>query len=292
MSDPEGIFEDSLLSLFDHRPIAFSTAPDQPYVYTPTAIPGHAGADDVPCRDLVIRVHLPIAPSALHTTLQLTHIWLSSILLADLVASGVITVRGARICELGAGAGLPGIVAALRGARAVTSTDYAVQEGDVLDVLRGNFRRSVVTDGAEGDTWQVLGHTWGEPVNDILGSCMRSTHGTRRTEKYSILFLADLLWTTAAHAALITSILDLLCPTGIAHVVAGLHQGRGAVERFKHAWLDRTAGRGGWIRDMMDVQWGLDGWELLRDYRRDEGMRRGGDEHGTVVYFTLGLGDA
>lgn len=300
MSDIEGIFEDSLLSLFDHRPIAFSTpAPDQPYVYTPSAIHFNDNVT-TPRTDLVVAVHLPIAPSALHTTLQLTHIWLSSVLLADLIISGQIKVEGERICELGAGAGLPGIVAARMGAAGVVSTDYAVPESqdeegnDVLAVLRGNFRRSVPDSvGVEGKTWKVTGHTWGESVDGILSSCTSpSPAQPSAPQKFSTLILADLLWTTSAHASLITSILNLLSPrTGTAHVVAGLHQGRGAVERFKHAWLERTASLGGWVADQLEVQWDHAGWEVLRDFRIDgrPAVQEEADEHGTVVWFTIGL---
>lgn len=306
MSDIEGIFEDSLLSLFDHRPIAFSTpAPDQPYVYSPSAIQDINGNVTTPDTGPVVPVHLPIAPSALHTTLQLTHIWLSSVLLADLIVSREIDVKDERICELGAGAGLPGIVAARMGARGVISTDYAVPrsedgEGDdVLAVLRGNFRRSISdAEAVEGKTWQVLGHTWGESVDGLLSSCATppSSHQSQQAlQKFTILFLADLLWTTSAHASLITSINNLLCPrTGTAHVVAGLHQGRGAVERFKRSWLDRTAVRGGWVKDLLEVQWDHTGWEVLRDFRMKDSTgvpEEGGDEHGTVVWFTIGLRD-
>lgn len=319
MPDIEGIFEDSLLSLFDHRPIAFSTAgPHEPYTYVPSSF---RYASDGTFVDLTaserqqqdgkmkIEVYLPVAPSGLHTTLQLTHIWLSSILISDLIISGAIPVKGERICELGAGAGLPGIVAARTGASAVVSTDYAVppptttssdEEGndqptDVLAVLRGNFRRALPA-AQESTSFQVLGHTWGEPVDALLESCVPSCQLSisppPQAERFRTILLADLLWTTAAHADLITSLLGLLAPDGTAHIVAGLHQGRGAVERFRRAWIER----GGWVRerDVMEVQWGQGGWEVLRDFRGGCESRRGeegDDEHGTVVYFTIGLPD-
>lgn len=314
MPDIEGIFEDSLLALFDHRPIAFSTpGPAEPYAYAPSPIRFLDGAPvDLPqsktyAQGPHVKVHLPVAPSGLHTTLQLTHIWLSSILLADLISHGAIPVQGALICELGAGAGLPGIVAARSGAEAVVSTDYAVPsleeeagEGkvdvtDVLGVLRGNFRRAM-PNVQEGSLWRVLGHTWGEPVTEILTSC--TSHAPTAppkplAQRFATILCADLLWTTSAHSALITSLLALLDPRqGVAHIVAGLHQGRGAVERFRSAWVTRT---GGWIADVLEVQWGMDGWEVLRDLREETEVGRGeqeeGDEHGTVVYFRIGLRD-
>lgn len=314
MPDIEGIFEDSLLALFDHRPIAFSTpGPDEPYAYVPSPIRSLDGAPvDLPqsktyAQGPNVKVRLPVAPPGLHTTLQLTHIWLSSILLADLISHGAIPVQGARICELGAGAGLPGIVSACSGAGAVVSTDYAVpssEEGagegkaevtDVLGILRGNFR-CALSAAQEGRSWRVLGHTWGEPVTEILTSC--TIHAPTAPpkplgQKFETILCADLLWTTSAHSALITSLLALLDPRqGVAHIVAGLHQGRGAVERFREAWVART---GGWIEDVLEVQWGMNGWEILSDLREGTEARRDdqeeGDEHGTVVYFRIGLRD-
>lgn len=316
MPDIEGIFEDSLLSLFDHRPIAFSTAgPTEPYHYAPSPIRYlfDGTAVDFPgsgsyAEGSHVKVHLPIAPPGLHSTLQLTHIWLSSVFLADLITYGAIPVMGERICELGAGAGLPGIVAARNGASTVVSTDYAVpatttmsagggegkdakhdaQPTDVLAVLRRNFHRAL-PESEESRNWQVTGHTWGDSVSPILASC---TPGAK-AEKFPVLLLADLLWTTAAHESLITSVRALLCPhRGIAHVVAGLHEGRGAVERFRSAWAER----GGWVRDALEVQWGSGGWEVLRDLRDGcEGRRgvveEGADEHGTVIYFKIGMRD-
>ncbi|KAJ9127794.1 hypothetical protein QFC24_000077 [Naganishia onofrii] len=339
----EEIFEDSLLSLFQHRPIAFSTrGPDDPYVYVPSGIrllrrasvdvddttlpsPHHLPAHP----SSPIKIYLPTAPPELHTTLQLTHLWLSSVFMADLISHGIINVTDdddddERICELGAGAGLPGIVCAVRGAREVVSTDYAVPEqgprerdeqdrgGTVLDVLRSNFLRAVPDAQArEGKSWAVLGHTWGdEPsVSRILSSLSAShtnSHSPRR-QTFSLLLLADLLWSTASHGALIHSLTKLLDPeTGRACVVAGLHQGRGPVERFLRSWRD---GAGGWVRYEMEVQWGHEqGWEVLEDFRSGRGHgrkgegeeawkrlydedRQGGDEHGTVVYFTIGLGN-
>ncbi|GHJ85765.1 hypothetical protein NliqN6_2167 [Naganishia liquefaciens] len=339
MPDIEGIFEDSLLALFNHRPIAFSTpGPDEPYAYAPSPIryldgtPVHLPRSKTYAQEGPhVDVDLPVAPPGLHTTLQLTHIWLSSILLSDLVTHGCISVHGARICELGAGAGLPGIVAACSGARAVVSTDYAVpssvseqdEDGrrrrrrrranatDVLGILRGNFHRALARHAQQGggddddddnddddedddddgdDAWHVLGHTWGEPVRDLLTSCTPA----HVPEKFHTILCADLLWTTSAHAALITSLTALLAPQGgIVHMVAGLHQGRGAVDRFRRAWVERTAG---WIEDVFEVQWGRDGWEVLRDWREGREARKGDcaeaeDEHGTVVYFRIGLRD-
>lgn len=321
----ESIFEDGLLSLFDHHPVAFSTpSPYHPFIYRPSSVPlpplGSSGNHDGLPWNLEIPVYLPVAPSALHSTLQLTHIWLSSIFMADLIFSSHIDVRSLRICELGAGAGLPSVAALLNvGAEAgsVVSTDYAVPEQDlqaedgraqpedVLGVLRGNLKKaSEMPDGGNvndkgKDTsgrWAVVGHTWGEPVTDILNAALPTvTSGSASSsipsfksapiasEQFDLLLLADLLWSSSSHTDLLTSVHSLLKPkTGIAHVIAGLHQGRGATDRFKACWKES----GGWVEEVLEVRWGREGWETFE--RRKDGEVVGDEERGVIVWFKIG----
>jgi predicted nicotinamide N-methyase len=321
----ESIFEDGLLSLFDHHPVAFSTpSPSHPYIYRPSSVPlpslGSSGNHDGQSLDLEIPVYLPVAPSALHSTLQLTHIWLSSIFMADLIFFSHIDVRSLRICELGAGAGLPSVAALLNvGAEAgsVVSTDYAVPEQDlqaedgraqpedVLGVLRGNLRKAsempnLRNDRGKGkgrsDRWAVVGHTWGEPVTEILnaalsnptpGSALSSIPSSKSAsiapEQFDLLLLADLLWSSSSHTDLLTSVHSLLKPkTGIAHVIAGLHQGRGATDRFKSCWKKL----GGWVEEVLEVRWGREGWETFE--RRKDGEVVGDEERGVIVWFKIG----
>lgn len=328
----ESIFEDGLLSLFDHHPVAFSTpSPSHPYIYRPSSVPlpslGPSQNHDGLSLDFEIPVYLPVAPSALHSTLQLTHIWLSSIFMADLIFSSHIDVRALRICELGAGAGLPSVAALLNvGAKAgsVVSTDYAVPEQDlqaedgraqpedVLGVLRGNLRKAsempnLRNDRGKGkgrsDRWAVVGHTWGEPVTEILNAALlnwtpgspsspsssssafasASTSPSPAPEQFDLLLLADLLWSSSSHTDLLTSVHSLLKPeTGIAHVIAGLHQGRGATDRFKACWKEL----GGWVEEVLEVRWGREGWETFE--RRKDGEVVGDEERGVIVWFKIG----
>ena len=324
--DIEDIFEDGLLSLFEHHPVAFSTpSPSHPYIYRPSPVPFPDGMssntsthDDQESRSILpnveIPVYLPVAPSALHTTLQLTHIWLSSILMADLIFSRHIPVRDLRICELGAGAGLPSVAALLnvgqrRGdvAGSVVATDYAVPEQtpqeagqaqpeDVLGVLRGNLRNAAEMTlpcgmGKPTDHWAVVGHTWGESVDPILSSpaCHSSPpeRGLEQThdDKFDLLLLADLLWSSSSHTDLLTSVQALLKPrTGVAHVIAGLHQGRGATERFKRGWKET----GGWIEEVAEVRWGKEGWERFERRSSSEVDPVGDEERGVIVWFKVG----
>lgn len=381
--DVEGFFEDALLSLFDHRPVAFSTSkPGEPYIYHPPSS-STSSSTSAPASSSVafpssisipdhrpITLYLPVAPSALHSTLQLTHIWLSSIFISDLIFSNRISVAGKRVAELGAGAGLPSVSAMRCGAKEVVSTDYDVKVEDdvssnsnrkelgclkgkqdledVIGVLRNNLRLNcdnlLMESGREVDAtgqrknWQVLGHTWGEDVSGILAAPAKPTTATNEhptsitpalddirltqsittndtahdttsitttanasspsspspsntsdsSNTFDVLLLADLLWSSHAHTSLITSLSHLLTPyTGVAHVMAGLHQGRGAVERFKVAWRD--AGKDNWVEDVEEVRWAKEGgWEVYEGGKQKQ--EGGGEERGVVVWFTIGKG--
>lgn len=328
VQDVENIFEDSLLSLFDHYPVAISTAgPHEPYDYAPSRapLPRSTGEDDHEVPALFsnppsgptsssipkpLQIYLPVAPSSLHTTLQLTHLWLSSLYMADLISSHHpnLPTRNQRVCELGAGAGLPGIAALVHGeAREVVGTDYAVpeherEEGaadadadaeDVLGVLRGNYRRAIK--GQEDHftgKWAVTGHTWGESTVPLLEEPKPSASIPSENDDrlFTTLLLADLLWSSSSHTSLITSLLTLLHPSrGVAHVISGLHQGRGPVERFKALWREMNTGGEAWIKEVDEVRWGKSGWER---YEKEGGERErewnSENERGVIVWFVVG----
>jgi predicted nicotinamide N-methyase len=244
--DPTDIFDTSLSSLFSIPPIAFSTSsPSAPYVYTnPLGIK--------------ISLKLPNPPPDLYTKLQANNLWLSGIYLADMIATHRLSpLLQGRVCELGAGAGLPGIAAGLEGCQ-VVSTDWGVDE--VLDVIKGNFERAGVND------YKVVGHEWGTDPDPLLEG----------GDKFDALLLADTLWVTEAHNALLDSVFALLKPGGVAHIAAGLHTGRGPVDRF----LAAARERGGKVQAIKEVRWNRGVWD---DYTTNEGV---GEERGVVVYHT------
>ncbi|OCF39054.1 hypothetical protein I317_07160 [Kwoniella heveanensis CBS 569] len=208
--DITDIFDSSLTTIFDIPPIGF--APDHStglYVYNPSPLPS---VDVYPSGSLEssasattraghrrrpVELRLPQPPSNLYTTLQANLIWPSALYLADLLVYGQINVKEKKVAELGAGAGLPGIVA-LRdgGAEGVVSTDWGVKE--VLSVLEDNFTRACRAEdgsavdqvrkcGQERDTedllspWKVVGHQWGTdpaPLLNALPSSNPTSHAS------------------------------------------------------------------------------------------------------------------
>lgn len=285
MEDSADIFDIALPSLFNLAPIAFSTpTPTSLHTYHPP--PPHSA----------IQLRLPNPSAEVYTKLQANHLWLSAIYLSDLIHLGTIPVEGRRIAELGAAAGLPGVSACKLGARVVGS-DWG-DEG-ILDALRDNFERE-----CKGGRWAVRGHEWGTDATPLLDALTaldsarltssspekdgsneakllpnEEDSGSSGPFRFDALLLADTLWVTEAHSALLDSIFALLKPRGRAFIGAGLHTGRGPLQRF----ISAAEARGGVVENRREVFWKAEGeWE--------EGERGNGgleEERGVVVYFEL-----
>lgn len=243
MSDPFDLFDASISTIFDVPPIAFSADQGGHYTYTPPEGPS-------------INLRIPDPPAA-HQNLQANHLWLSAVYLAEQICANIINLQGQRVAELGAGAGLPSVMASRKGAE-VVCTDWSVEE--VLQAIRHNM-------GGKG---AVVGHEWGtdvQPILDALGG----------PKRFDAVMLADTLWVTDAHQQLLDSITALLKPSGTAYVAAGLHTGRGPVERFRSAASERGLTLGA----MTEVQWVRGQFE---PYQGREGLE---EERGVVIFFTM-----
>lgn len=180
------------------------------------------------------------------------------------------------------------------------------QEEDVLGVLRGNLKTACPTpEWKEGKHWDVVGHTWGTDPKSLLSAPSTDHHSKSEGKgpgKFDILLLADLLWSSASHTALTQSILSLLrrplcssstsCfspkrsrstsslpslqddpdepdPPPSAHLVSGLHQGRGPLNRFLAVWTSDEVG--GWAKERREVRWGRSGgWESYKRRKREK----------------------
>lgn len=90
-------------------------------------------------------------------------VWNSALLAADLITSCKFDVRGETVLELGAGAGLPGIVAALEGAQFTVLSDY--ESPTILANLKRNVDENIPL--TLRNRVAVEGHIWGETVGSI-----------------------------------------------------------------------------------------------------------------------------
>ncbi|KAL8836338.1 MAG: hypothetical protein Q9170_002952 [Blastenia crenularia] len=107
-------------------------------------------------------------------------------------------VLGKNILELGAGAGLPSLAAAIWGAKSVVMTDYP--DEDLVENMRVNVdaARDVLPPSRTGVV--VQGHVWGADARPLLAELPSDARGC------DTLVLADLLFNHSQHAALVSTI--------------------------------------------------------------------------------------
>jgi EEF1A N-terminal glycine/lysine methyltransferase len=90
-------------------------------------------------------------------------VWNGAVLAADLIDRGKFPVAGHTVLELGAGAGLPGIISTLQGAEIVVLSDY--ESPKVLQNLRRNIEENIPK--TQLSRIKVEGHIWGQNSDSI-----------------------------------------------------------------------------------------------------------------------------
>ena len=104
------------------------------------------------------------------------------------------------VLELGAGAGLPSLVSAIKGARKVVLTDYP--DPDLIENLRRNVRECSILPTAS--VIHVDGYLWGASVEALKAELGSGDDG------FDLLILADLLFNHSEHAKLISTVQQTL----------------------------------------------------------------------------------
>lgn len=139
------------------------------------------------------------------------HLWQASTTIARFLEQHVDEfIQSKRVLELGAGAGLPSLLASRRGAGKVVITDYP--DTDLVE----NLEYNVSTAGKGRDNIQALGYRWGQDVAPLL-SCLGIDGG--RPSGFDTLILADLLFNHSCHAALLKTIHLTLARTATARAL-------------------------------------------------------------------------
>ena len=214
--EPEDILSVSLARLYDYEPIIHSSAGS---FFTYTANPPFSPP-------LEITLRTPDTQSR-NWSLQASSIWASSVYLADHIdrlhldeycnrrSPGKVSVL-----ELGAGAGLPGIlISKCYDNVLVTSSDYPDEL--LIQTLSENVERNLA------HRCRVAPYAWGSDVS-VLGM---------HTTGFDIVLAADTLWNSELHAMFIQTLRMTLKRTADAriHLIAGLHTGRYTLQAFLNA---------------------------------------------------------
>lgn len=109
-------------------------------------------------------------------------------------------VKGKTVLELGAGAGLPSLVAAIHDAKQVVVTDYP--DADLVENLQLNIDSCPLLSNNEArKSIAAEGYLWGADTKTLL------RHLPDGSDGFDILIMADLLFNHHCHEALVSTIL-------------------------------------------------------------------------------------
>ena len=141
-------------------------------------------------------------------------LWNASRICSKLFDRNTAWVKDKRILELGAGSGLPSIVAAKLGASTVVTTDYP--DKPILDSLEENMRSNGVN-----RLVQVCGYIWGKPPPYPWSPTQEaSTHCHR---EFDAIVASDLIFNHSQHRSLLSTIKATLADEGVCLVLFSHH---------------------------------------------------------------------
>lgn len=171
----------------DDVPNIFADPPD----FYPPSPPPTTFSHPTPTGDLTLRL-------VGHNPLWGHHLWNGAKVVSTYLETTPSLVAGKTVLELGAGAGLPSLVAGRLGARRVVVTDYP--DNSLIENLRWNIEH------CEGAGEVVAeGFLWGADSGPLVAHLPEEEGG-----KFDVLILADLLFNHSEHAKLIASVVDML----------------------------------------------------------------------------------
>ena len=187
------------------------------------------------------------------------HLWNGGRWLANHLEANPVLVKGKTVIELGAGAGLPSLIASKLDARLVTCTDYPDKE--LIDNLTHNFEVNCGEAVVAGKTL-VAGYLWGDDISELL----KASNG----EPYNVLFLCDLLFNHSEHTKLLRSSLNLISPNSTAFCVFTHYRPWLADKDLEFLVRDEWQ-RAGWVWEKIAEE----RWELMFEADRgDAEVRR------------------
>ncbi|CAZ79467.1 unnamed protein product [Tuber melanosporum] len=235
-SDPATVFEDSLSTIFSDPRVQHGE-PGKYVLYKSEEL-----------GDFKLRL---ADPDPSNHSLFSHFVWNAALQAAELITTAEFNVAGKKVLEVGAGAGLPGIIAVYCDAEETVLSDYPVPEflSNIQTNLEINLSRSQLARAS------VIGHEWGQTDDRLC---------TTRAGAFDKIIAADCLWMESRHDNLAKSVKTLLARDGELLAIAGFHTGRDKVAGFFDA-----AERAGLVRVKITEK-DVEGAE--REWVRDRGQ--------------------
>ncbi|GAA5958461.1 hypothetical protein JCM3765_007885 [Sporobolomyces pararoseus] len=117
--------------------------------------------------------------------------------------------KGKNVLELGAGGGLPGLVAALEGAGQVVISDFpdAALVKNLEQNVEININSSASTSKDQIAETRAAGFTWGSSPDQLFSSLKDSA-----SSKFDLILLSDLVFNHSQHLALLKTCLSCISP--------------------------------------------------------------------------------
>ncbi|CRG86125.1 Putative nicotinamide N-methyltransferase [Talaromyces islandicus] len=109
-------------------------------------------------------------------------------------------VKNRDVLEIGAAAGVPSIIAAVRGARTVVMTDY--HDADLVENMRYNANQAAPLIPADSHL-HVAGYKWGADTEEIMSFLPTTTESGDATTGFDTLIMADVVYSYWEHPNLI-----------------------------------------------------------------------------------------
>ncbi|KAF9236770.1 putative methyltransferase-domain-containing protein [Melanogaster broomeanus] len=133
------------------------------------------------------------------------HLWNAAIAFASYLDSNIDLIRDKFVLELGAGGGLPGIVAAQNDAKQVVLSDYP--DAALVENLTHNVHQNISEDQRNKVTTQ--GYIWGQPVDNLFAALPPDRDPSRG---FDLIILSDLIFNHSQHDSLLRSCEFCLTP--------------------------------------------------------------------------------
>ncbi|KAF8825665.1 hypothetical protein HHX47_DHR6000171 [Lentinula edodes] len=260
--DPEEILNSSLETLYDYQPITLASTGS---VFTYNLKKSKDSA-------LNVTLYTPDTDAS-NWSLHASSIWASSQYLVDYIDDlhleshiAAISQEKVRLLELGAGAGLPGIVIAKSHPDSVLVTVSDYPDENIIQTLSENIEINRVSSNC-----CAKAYAWGTDSGELL----LAQPSNQIPRLFDVVIAADTLWNSDLHTVFIDSLKRTLrkASGSRVHIVAGLHTGRYTLQSF----LDAASQSGFDIESVEESDRSGSRrreWDISRAEQEDEKERR------------------